>query len=284
MEKLIVWTNFCFDPLHALWESKKGQEIIASLLVFIFTLSLVLIELKRFNLLPSSSFSLLLPSNPFFAVHLAFSLLLIFEVISFIFVLPCSVSKAVGKQLEILSLIFLRNCFKLLTEFNEPINFASHLSIIWQIGTYALGSLLIYLILFFYYLILKDAHKKEQIRGKNIFYFVGSKKIISLLLLVIFISMGVYNIYSYFNHKQLITFFNEFYTLLIFSDILIVLIAHRYFPTFKDTFRNSGYAIATLLMRLCLTAPIYYDVIIGLMASCFALALTFIYMKTKKET
>lgn len=74
---------------------------------------------------------------------------------------------------------------------------------------------------------------------------------------------------------------NEFYTLLIYSDILILLIAHRYFPNFEDTFRNSGYALSTLLMRLCLTAPVYIDTLIGLSAAIFALSLTYIHLKTK---
>lgn len=277
MEKLIQLANFAFDPIHFWWKRHKTQQWIATLLIFIFLGSLFLIELKRLGLISSYFLMGLIPANPFYAVHLAFSLLLLFEVISFIFVLPCSVSKAVSKQLEILSLIFLRNCFKLLIEFNEPVSFTHHLDAVLQIGTYGLGAMLIYLMLGFYYLLM--AQKDEKLAGEEIFYFVGAKKGVSLLLILIFLGMGLYNLSALVHGETGIAFFHEFYTVLIFSDILVVLISHRFFPSFNDVFRNSGYAIATLLIRLSLTAPIFYDVAIGTGASLFALALTYLHSK-----
>ncbi|KUJ94864.1 MAG: hypothetical protein PWR24_1756 [Desulfonauticus sp.] len=282
--KLTELANYVFDPLHRLWEGKVFQQKIAGVLVLTFLISLSLSELKRLGLLPEFFFSPWIKANPFWAVHLAFSLLLVFEVISFIFVLPCSVSKAVGKQLEILSLIFLRNCFKLLISLNEPISFQGHLDLVLKIGVYGLGALSIYVIILWYYRIIgreKEKSSSKQIKGEKIFLFVGAKKFVSLILLGLFILLGVYNLYALIMHKGLIAFFNEFYTILIFSDILIVLISHRFFPAFRDIFRNSSYAVATLLMRLCLTAPIYYDVLIGVMAAVFALLITISHTKTQ---
>jgi len=46
-------------------------------------------------------------SNPFFAIEISFTLLLILELLSLIFVLHKSVVKSVGKQFELLSLLLL---------------------------------------------------------------------------------------------------------------------------------------------------------------------------------
>ena len=70
-----------------------------------------------------------------------------------------------------------------------------------------------------------------------------------------------------------------FYTILIFSDILLVLIAQSFLPEFPAVFRNSGYALATLLIRLSLTAPAYYNVLIGLSSVVLAVLLTLVYNK-----
>ena len=60
-----------------------------------------------------------LPANHFEAILLPFTLLLLAEVISLIFALARSVSAAVAKQLEIMSLILVRQSFKELTYLDE---------------------------------------------------------------------------------------------------------------------------------------------------------------------
>lgn len=276
MDRISELVNFIFDPLHYTWEHKRTQKIIAGLLILVFMISLAGIELKR-NGLALGQFSRL-PSNPFYAVQIAFSLLLIFEVLSLIFVLPCSVSRAVAKQFEILSLIFLRNCFKQLINFSEPIQFANHGETLLRIGGYALGALLIFALMGFFY---AQEFKREGHEGTvELFYFVAAKKAVALLLLLLFTGMGAYNLLAMFSAQEGIKFFREFYTVLIFSDILLVLVAHRFFPGFRDIFRNSAYTISTLLMRLCLTAPPGMDVLIGVGAAVYAVALAYVYRRT----
>lgn len=72
-------------------------------------------------------------------------------------------------------------------------------------------------------------------------------------------------------------FFEVFYTVLVFSDVLIVLISLRYSSDYRIVFRNSGSAAATILIRLALTAPPYVELLLGLGAAGFALALSVAY-------
>ena len=73
-------------------------------LVLVFLGAMAVIEMNRQGVLPEV-LAAHTPTNHFHAVDLAFTLVLILEVVSLIFTLPCSFSKSVGKQFEILSLI-----------------------------------------------------------------------------------------------------------------------------------------------------------------------------------
>lgn len=277
MSNFIEKIHHAYDPLHYYWEHKSTQRAVTSILIGVFVISLLAIELNRNSLLPEVIGSFI-PTNPFYSVHLAFSLLLLAEIISLIFILPCSVSRAVGKQFEILALIFLRNAFKELIHFSEPIKLAGQMDAVLRIGAYGLGALLIFILLSFYYN--QQVKREDTGSGQVVFMFVGAKKFVALILLFLFAALSVYNITSWVGAHDKLEFFAEFYTILVFSDVLIVLISHSFFPHFKDIFRNSGFAISTLLMRLSLTAPPYYDVLIGVGASVFALFLAIAYKRS----
>ena len=122
MNKLHEWITWVFDPLNQFYEQEKVHRKISILLVLFFISSLLVIELNRQHLLPTA-LSNIVPGNHFYAIGGAFTVILILEVISLIFVLPCSFSRSVGKQFEILSLILMRNAFKELSHFQEPVTF-----------------------------------------------------------------------------------------------------------------------------------------------------------------
>lgn len=260
-----------FDPLHALWESEGNRKVVTVLLVAVFLLSLLLIEGNRQGLL-SPSLAAIVPLSHFHAINAAFTLVLLMEVIGLIFVLPCSVSKSVGKQFEILALILLRNSFKELVSLPEPIQLGTDMMPVLRIFSDGLGALGIFILLGLYYR--QQRHRSDWMSGESRYRFVASKKLVSLALFVVFISLGLYGCWDYLLGAKDFSFFTTFYTVLIFSDILLVLISHQFLPTFHAILRNSGYAVSTLLLRLSLTAPPYYDALIGVGAALFALALT----------
>ncbi len=273
--------TYIFDPLHEFYEHEKVHRKISILLVFLFLFSLLVIELGRQLLLPDSM-AAIVPGNHFYAVHTAFSIILILEVISLIFVLPCSFSKSVGKQFEILSLILIRNAFKELSYFAEPITYQGNEEKILHILSNGFGALLIFTLLGVYYLVQARGH--EDSSGPDLFGFVAAKKGISLLLLAAFVIMGLHHLYKAVFGGGEGDFFHGFYTLLILTDILIVLIAQCFHPSSKLVFRNSGYALSTLMIRIALVAPVYYNVLLGGAAIGFAIILTLISNKLFPDT
>jgi hypothetical protein len=249
------------------------KKISISLVLF-FLISLVSIELNRRNLLPQPLPSVV-PKNHFFAVQAAFTVVLILEVISLIFTIPCSFSRSVGKQFEILSLILLRNAFKELSYFPEPITFAGNQQAVLNILSDGFGALLIFALLGYYYLI-QTRISDEKMRAVDLYGFVAAKKGIALILLAIFAVMGIRSAVDTVTGTSNTDFFHEFYTLLILTDILVVLISQCFQPSFYAVFRNSGFALSTLIIRIALAAPPFYNVLLGLAAAIFAILLTLV--------
>ena len=269
--------TFMFDPLHYHWEHEQMHKKISVLLVLLFLGSLLIIELKRQGLLPDS-IAASIPKNHFFAIQTAFTVVLILEVVSLIFTLPCSFSRSVGKQFEILSLILMRNAFKELSYLPEPITFSGNEQSIYRILSDGFGALLLFALLGVYYRIQTIQHDETSKPG-DLFSFVAAKKGIALILLGIFVYMGVKTILQAVAGVDHPDFFHGFYTLLIITDILLVLIAQSFQPSFFAVFRNSGYALSTLIIRLALAAPAYFNVLLGVAAAVFAIAMTLITSK-----
>ncbi len=266
--------TFIFDPLHHFWEHEKMHRKISLLLVLLFLGSLFTIELNRHGILPDQLASLV-PRNHFFAIQTAFTVVLILEVISLIFTLPCSFSRSVGKQFEILTLILIRNAFKELSYLPEPIVFYGHEKAIYRILSDGFGALVIFALLGLYYLI-QSSQEEEKGKPEDLFSFVAAKKGIALILLGIFIYMGIKTIFQSIAGIETQDFFHGFYTVLIITDILLVLVAQCFQPSYYAVFRNSGYALSTLIIRLALAAPAYFNVLLGIAAALFAIGLTII--------
>ena len=110
---------------------------------------------------------------------------------------------------------------------------------------------------------------------------MATKKLISLLLLVglvvIAIDIGLRSGASWHATEE---YFQVFYTLLIFADVLVVLISLRYSTAFPVVFRYFGFAVATVLIRVALTAPRVVDAALGITATLFALGLTWVYNRS----
>lgn len=260
-----------FDFLSAQWERPRTQRALGIVILFIYLGMLLLVELGRMDIWPESW-----PRPPwshFFAIELAFTLILGLEVISLIFVLPESLSRSMGKQFEILTLILLRNAFKELSLLPEPVHIGmENLMQLCQIGANGAGALSVFICLGLYrrYQVKRNFGIKRDLIAP----YVASKKLLALCLLGIFFGVTCYDVPLLFMGGENY-FFETIYTVLIFADIAMVLIAQRYMPCYYAVFRNSGFVVGTLLMRLSLSAPPLLGCAIAVFAAVFVLGLNF---------
>lgn len=264
---LIVQGARLFDHLRRIWEDPRVSRAISLTLVFSFLLAACAIVLNKIELLPEPLASIV-PTNPFQAIRLAFSLVLGIEVIELIIAISDSVSLAVGKQLEIMALLLLRETFTDITLLNTTIELSRDYPILLGIVATALGGLSLFIIkgIFTNW---RFTQNKRDARP-----YIRAKKCVSLLLFLIFLGAGLYDVYGIFLLGEKAVFFQVFYTALIFTDILLVLSGQYYMPCFHATFRNSAYAVGTLLMRISLGAPHYLGAVLCVFAGLYILALT----------
>jgi len=260
-----------FNRAEKKWESEAFIKLLAEVLVTAFLGSLLLIFLRHSGYISWN----IIPINPFKSIEMAFTLLLFFEVIALVFSLVKSVSKSMEIQLQILSLILLRDAFKLFGAFPE--NFTWKLidhEVIFMFVD-AFGALLIFAAIIF---IRKyDQHHSFCNTIDKQKSFISVKKIIALILMTVFLVMIGFDVTYFFLQKHTFNFFHLFFSLLIFNDILIVLISMRYSGSYRILFRNSGYALATITMRLALELAQPYNVVVGLGAAVFVFSLVITY-------
>jgi hypothetical protein len=279
MRKLIDFFANIYNKIEHYWESETNHRILGTAIVLSFIFSILVIQLNLWGIFPES-IRRFIPHNHFAAIEVAFLVLLSFEVLSLIFTLPSSVAKSLHKQFEIISLILLRNAFKEFSHFTEPIQWDTSISTITHVFADSFSSIFI----FFGIFMIRRIRISRQITfdEDDQFRFTQIKKFISVLLLLSFVLLAIQDGYLFINQSHTYKFFPVFYTILIFTDILMVLVSLRYNYNYMILFRNSGFALATVMLRLSLNAPVYYNAIIAIAAIIFVFLLTLVYQKMNK--
>ncbi len=107
----------------------------------------------------------------------------------------------------------------------------------------------------------------------------------SLVLLTLLVSTSIYSLASWsinlyndgFVNNIDSVFFNQFFTLLILTDVIILLISFRYTEEYSKLIRNTSFIIATILIRLSFSAEGFLNIILILTGVSFALLILQIY-------
>lgn len=258
-----------FSSIEHYWHYTFSTKIASNILIFCFLLGLLITALGRSGILAyEGSF--------FLAVDIAFTALLIIEVMGLIFVLPRSVADSVGKQFEILSIVLLRSAFK---EFGHQYDNVSRESFydpeFYHMFYDAFGALVIFFLLGFYYKV--QLHERITFSDSEQTVFVRFKQLIAIGLLLVFIGLEIYDIEELIRLGSYEPSINTFYFILIFADVLILLYSLRYTSKYYNIFRYSSFAFATILIRLSLSAAPPINSLMGILAVLFVLGITYAY-------
>lgn len=264
------------------------MNLFVSLAVTGFLIHLLLIFCKR-------SFPELAPqlttgvSNNFLqAVYTPFSFILFYEVLLLVLAIPKSLTTSICKQYEIISLIVVRRVFKDIGTFDD---FGSWLTETETVKIVLLdmgGALLMFLAVTLFYRIRKSVTKAATLRDLQ--GFIRFKKVLALLLGVVLILLAAGNLVAWFvsvmpgavgAEKNLLNleqyFFPAFFEFMIFTDVLLLIVSIRYYDRYEYLFRNSGFVITTVLIRISLSTAKPYDLAIALTAIFFGLCLISIF-------
>ncbi len=229
---------------------RRVEHSLVTLALVMFCIHLGLYGLGQLGALnlPASLFS-----NPLQSLYTPFSIILIAEVYLLVYYLPTSFARSLGKQIEIVALIEIRSVFKDLdTTSNWPWEaaFFPHL-----LSAMVLGGVLVW----FYHLLPRRVARIEE---QDLARFVDFKTALAGLLSLAFVGLSVYSLGAWLVeivtmpdhlHSDLNSiFYNEFFTALILVDVLLLVVSFRYSDDFGLVLRNSGFVVATILLRRAL--------------------------------
>lgn len=285
--------NATLDKLNQLFLSEHFKErfekVILYLAIIGFFVHLIYIALVDFGWYEKPSVAGDLFINPISAIYTPFSFILISEVYLLIYYIPNSFTTSVLKEYQIISLIIIRRIFKDIANVENTQNWFSiqenRALIIDMVGFI----LLFVLIVLFSYLS-KKRFKNDQKNIEQFTQFIKTKKIISLLLFVTFVILIFYSLGQWilevrqFNLGAIeelsdinYIFYNEFFTLLILVDVLILMISLFYIDDYNRLIRNSGFIISTILIRLSFSAPDELTIFLVLSGVLFGVLILWIY-------
>lgn len=275
MEKFLQSWIAVYDKCENQWHSTQTSKTISNLVVLVFFVGIIITLLSRYHI---TTYQV----GIFFSIELAFSVLLISEILGLVFVLTHSVADSIGKQFEIISLILLRDAFKEMGHLPLDVRWSTETLLeLLPLLVDALGAVIIFLIIGLFY----KAQRHLQITNnpEELIKFILLKKTIANILLMVFLSICIYDFLDFFITNQYQNTFNVYYNILIFTDILILIISLRYSNLYIHLFRYSSFALATVIIRLSLSAPKYYNVLLSILAGLFVLMVTNIYNMLNKN-
>ena len=281
-----------FDYIFSLKAQKNVENTVLFLATFGFIIHLLLIFLNNFSVIDFTETENSLLSNPISAIYTPFSFIIIYEIYLLLLFLPRSFTTSISKQFEIISLIIIRKIFKDISNLD--------LSDSWNISNQNLEVLsdLIGILILFYIIFLFNKNKNRMSINKEeplLLKFINSKKIVSLSLLAILIIFSFYSLFNWglnllnesysetmiYNEIDKV-FFNDFFTLLILTDVIILLLSFKITEGYSKLIRNTGFVISTILIRLSFSAEGFLDIFIILISSIFALLILRIYNSIEK--
>ena len=245
---------------------RKVERVFVTLSIVTFVLHLTLILFNQFGIINFPDNKLL--NNPIVAIYTPFSFILVYEVFLVVYYLPRSISQYIRKQYEIITLIIVRRIFKDIANIDLTSSWFQEKYDL-QLTYDLLSTLVLFFIIFlFYYFNTKHKSIAKKIeKVANLELFIKRKKTIAMLLLPVLIvlaiiSLGKWIYVELFSIDQVFfsihdineLFFNEFFTVLIMADVLLLLISLYKTDKFHEILRNSGFIISTILIRLSFSA------------------------------
>jgi hypothetical protein len=260
--------------------------------MFAFIVHLMFIFLNKLDFIHLELLTKLF-NNPIAAIYTPFSFILIYEVYLLVYYLPKSTTIYIGKQYEIILLIIIRRIFKDISNLELTRDwFAVKYDLIFL---YDIVAVIVLFFLIFIFYRLSDLQKKEAIISHKLERFISIKNRIASFLVPILLILSFYSFYdwivkSFFSVNALVynfedinkIFFEDFFTVLILVDVLILLFSFLHSDKFSTVIRNSGFIISTIMIKLSFNTEGILNVILLVLSVVFGILILFIHNKYDK--
>lgn len=282
MSKLLVIFSNYFDAYFNPNKIRKVELLILRLAIFSFLVHLLIIFLGN-NVVYFKNFQ----HSYLKAIYTPFSFILFYEVFLLVIIIPKSISEFIGKQFEVITLITLRSFFHDIADLDLiraiDINNPFFVSLLYDLA----AALLMLGFTILYYRI----YQKNSVTDKNseLSNFISIKKLVSLGMILVLLILSVISLYQW--GSQMIealkvnsgypnpntVFYVDFFSIMIFVDVLLLIVSFTYHFSFFTIFRNASFIITTILIRISLTIDKPMNYIVVFIGFLFSIIVFYLY-------
>lgn len=298
-QSMVTNKNFeiLYQKLLSKETQKKSEKVILVIAITSFLIHLAIIYLVDFGIISLHKPSELL-KNPIAAIYTPFSFILVYEVYLLIYYLPKSITTYISKQYEIITLIIIRRLFKDLSTLSLSSDWFK-IKYDLQFTYDVVASVLMFYLIYLFYkqskkrfkTDIKDEHKDEVTAG-----FIKTKKILAASLVPVIIFLAIYSFINWllgtmsssvdadaaFKNINNI-FFEQFFSILIIADVILLLFSFFHTDEFHKVIRNSGFIISTILIRLSFAVSGLLNTLLIISAIIFGLLILIIHNRFEEQ-
>ena len=282
MNSLLQYSGNYFDKHFNAKSVRSVELLILRVAVFAFLFHLIIIFLgNNFIYFKNLQHSYLK------AIYTPFSFILFYEVFLLVIIIPKSISEFIGKQFEVITLITLRSFFHDIADLDLKnsinINNPEFISLLYDL----IASLIMLSLTILYYKIYQNNRKSEIVNELN--NFINIKKLVSLSMILILFLLSISSFFIW--GKEMLgalelkqnypdpntVFYTDFFSIMIFVDVLLLIISFIYHFSFFTIFRNASFIITTILIRMSFTIEKPMNYIIILIGFLFSIVSFYLY-------
>jgi hypothetical protein len=295
MEKEIQSSSFLirlsglYDIIFEEKNIRKVERAIINCALVGFVLHLLLIFIAKHG---AFGLPLLaqLPSSYLKAIYTPFSIILFYEVLTLVVILPKSIVIFIGKQFEIITLIVIRSFFHDIADYDldKPDIYTSNF--LKEISLDLIGALLLFFLTTIFYQLFAKTKKTKSNPSSKRTRFIHIKKTAAVVLSLLLLGLSVVSLANWSLHLYEVSaegvtphdpnsiFYKDFFGIMIFVDVFLLILSFIYSGSYDLIFRNGGFVISTILVRIALTAQKPFNIYFALTAVLFGVLLMALFV------
>lgn len=267
-DPLWIWCGQLHDAFFTSRNKLAIKRLILQLSVTVFVMHLLLIAVGR-TLPQGHGLSVLVGDNYLQAIATPFNCILFYEVLTLIVVLPSSNTRSIASQFEIVSLIFIRDVFRELPHAGDLVTAhrLTHEAMPLFVNMWASLAMFLFAALFQHLARQRTDLSVTSLPSRHTLRFVNQKKAVALVLTLLLVAMALYNIFLLASAawqvleagqgaglvESATTYYNDLFTVMIFTDVLILILSLAVSGHYEMVFRNAAYVAAVIMLRFSLT-------------------------------
>ncbi|MGB8260864.1 MAG: hypothetical protein WCE75_10960 [Terracidiphilus sp.] len=225
------------------------------------------------------------------AISTPFNFILFYEVLTLIAALPASTTRSIANQFEIVSLIFIRDVFKDIAAAGDLVTGHRITRETLPLFLDMWAGFLMYLLV----AVFQHVAQQRRLHGGGTMpapgraRFIAQKKVVAVGLAALLLGMAAWNLgvvllaianaarTGHGGIEPATTFYNDLFTVMIFTDVLVLILSLNVSGQYENVFRNAAFVVSIILIRFALTEGYPFGAPLAVVAMVFGIATLLVF-------